>query len=208
MKYIYHITSRDNLEDILKNGAVICKNKMAEAHREYVSIAYESLQERRHNTKVPLKPGGNLHDYVPFHFAPKSPMLYAIHRGNVTSFQKGQEKLIYLVVRIEDVIRHGLDFVFTDGHPIMEISEFFNDLSLLEKIIDWPLMEARYWRDTEDDPDRKRRRQAEFLIYQKLPVELIDQIGVFNMKIKKKVYELLRRYGYKIECRVKRNWYY
>ena len=52
-------------------------------------------------------------------------------------------------------------FVFTDGHAIMQLSKFYDDLGYLTEI-DWDIMEEKYWRDTIEDPDRKRRRQAEF----------------------------------------------
>lgn len=41
-------------------------------------------------------------------------------------------------------------------------------------------MTARYWYDTDDDPDRKRRRQAEFLVHDFFPWELVSYIGVYD----------------------------
>ncbi len=180
MKYIYHVTHFINLEKILQSGAVLCKNLLNAEISDHVSIAYEGIQKHRHRTIVPISPGGNLHDYVPFHFAPRSPMLYTILMGNVESFQEGQDTLIYLVVKIQDIVSSHLEFVYCDGHPIMAFSKFFSDLSMLKTVIDWQLMKARYWHNTDDDSDRKRRRQAEFLVYQKLPVELINRIVVLK----------------------------
>ena len=180
MEYIYHITHINNIEKILKHGSILCKNRLDEEIADHVSIAYEGIQRRCHDTIVPIDPGGNLHDYVPFHFAPRSPMLYTINKGNVESFHDSQDKLVYLVVKIQGVSDNNLDFVFSDGHPIMAFSKFFADLSMLGEVIDWPLMRDRYWHNTDDDSDRKRRRQAEFLVYQKLPVELINRIVVLK----------------------------
>lgn len=39
--------------------------------------------------------------------------------------------------------------------------------------IDWRIINASKWFDTWDDPDRKRRKQAEFLIYKSLPIEAL-----------------------------------
>ena len=50
----------------------------------------------------------------------------------------------------------------------MRFTDFFDDLKDLDKI-DWDLMQSRYWNDTNDDPDRKRRRQAEFLVHEFFP---------------------------------------
>lgn len=38
------------------------------------------------------------------------------------------------------------------------------DLSDLDKI-DWDVMGSDYWNDTNEDMNRKARRQAEFLVY-------------------------------------------
>lgn len=73
MKYIYHITPLDNFEKILEQSAILCKNKIQED--DYVSIAYEGIQDKRKNLRVPLPPFGVLYDYVPFYLAPRSPML-------------------------------------------------------------------------------------------------------------------------------------
>ncbi|WP_372511841.1 DarT ssDNA thymidine ADP-ribosyltransferase family protein, partial [Frankia umida] len=44
--------------------------------------------------------------------------------------------------------------------------------------VDHNIMRVQWWNDTDDDNDRKRRRQAEFLVYGKLPLELVMYIGV------------------------------
>ncbi|MBD3884903.1 DUF4433 domain-containing protein [Phormidium tenue FACHB-886] len=66
-----------------------------------------------------LRGRGTLTDYVPFYFAPCSPMLYAIHQGNVPTHSDGQEGVIYLGSTVETVQQANLSFVFTDGHGIM-----------------------------------------------------------------------------------------
>jgi len=89
----------------------------------------------------------------------------------------------------------------------MALSEFFADLAQLD-CIDWLLMEARYWRDTQQDGDRKRRRQAEFLIHQHLPWPLINTIGVANRQVEEQVQNLLRDAAHKpVVCR-RADWYY
>ena len=46
---------------------------------------------------MPCGPGGTIHDYVAFYFAPRAPMLYAIYKGNVADYTEGQTPLVYLV---------------------------------------------------------------------------------------------------------------
>ena len=82
-----------------------------------------------------------LYDYVPFYFAPRSPMLCAISHGRVKSYLN-QADVIHLVSTVDKVKNDGLRFVFTDGHAIMAFSQFYNDLGDLDKV-DWKVMEAR-----------------------------------------------------------------
>lgn len=205
---LYHVTNIENLENILRSGALLCKNQVDAQNLKYRNIAYEEIQERRHQTPVPFPPYGSLHDYIPFHFAPRSPMLYAINKGYVDNYHDGQDRIIYIVVKFSEIANAGLSFVFTDGHPIVAFSEFFNDVNLLSQRIDWDLMEARYWSDTDDDPDRKRRRQAEFLVFQQVPLNLIAGFAVYGRHIKVEVENIAETYKLSALCKVKREWYY
>jgi ssDNA thymidine ADP-ribosyltransferase, DarT len=180
---IYHMTHLRNLPSIIDAGGLIANNRLRQKQIGYTDIAHQTIQDRRATRQVPCGVRGVLHDYVPFYFAPRSPMLYSIHKRNVVSYQEGQTPVIYLLSDAESVASQGIDFTFTDGHAIMEYSCFCDDLNALEfdaEFIDWDLMESKYWRDTEDDPNRKCRRQAEFLVYQLCPWDLIREIGVIN----------------------------
>ena len=54
---------------------------------QFATIAYQDIQDKRSVTLVPYGLGGMLHVYVPFYFAPRSPMLCAISYGRVPSCQ-------------------------------------------------------------------------------------------------------------------------
>jgi hypothetical protein len=156
---------------------------------------------------VPCPPGGNLHDYVPFYFAPRSPMLFSIHHGNVEGYEEGQEPVLHLVSSVQSVLDSGVAFVFTDGHAIMDFSGFYNDLERFDQV-DWDIMQTRYWADTEEDTDRRRRRQAEFLIHERFPVQCIEGIGVINQNIQGQVAGILEGGAFQTPVAVRRNWYY
>ncbi|MEK4253339.1 DarT ssDNA thymidine ADP-ribosyltransferase family protein [Ureibacillus sp. FSL K6-2830] len=53
-------------------------------------------------------------------------------------------------------------------------------------------MKELYWADTEEDPDRKRRRQAEFLVHRQVPTDLFTVFAVIDEEMKDKVKDLLR----------------
>lgn len=204
---IYHITHIDNLESILSEGGLLAYNVMLETQTNYTNIAYENIQDRRATIRVPCGGGGVLHDYVPFYFAPRSPMLYTINRGNVKSYTQGQSTVIHLVSYVENIEVAGLSFVFTDGHAVMAFTDFFDDLNYLSAI-DWDVMESRYWNDTNEDNDRKRRRQAEFLVRYFFPSQLIIEIGVMNSTIKTQVENILQNFTHQPSVIVRNNWYY
>lgn len=204
---IYHITPIDNLESIISEGGLLAYNVILETGTNYTNIAYENIQDRRARIRVPCGAGGLLHDYVPFYFAPRSPMLYTISRGNVENYTQGQAALIHLVSDVEDIDARGLEFVFTDGHAVMTFTDFFDDLNYLGTI-DWDVMESRYWNDTNEDNDRKRRRQAEFLVRYFFPWQLITEIGVMNSTIKTQAENILQNFTHKPSVIVRNNWYY
>jgi hypothetical protein len=208
MADLYHITSIDNLAKIINSEEIKSKNRLLHQRISPVDIAYEGIQDKRARTPVHLAMGGVLHDYVPFYFAPRSPMLCAINQGKVRNYQAGQTPLLHLVTNAFDIAEIGWSYVFTDGHATMAYTEFYEDLDALPHVIDWEIMEAKYWKDTDEDGDRKRRRQAEFLVYDFLPWELINHIGVINSTIRTQVLELLQHSVHKPTVSVHRNWYY
>ncbi|WP_391558937.1 DUF4433 domain-containing protein [Robertmurraya sp.] len=204
---IYHMTSGRNLRSILNNKGLLSNSAVKRLGIGYTNIAYSNVQQRRLNTDVKQPPWGNLHDYVPFYFAPRSPMLYTIHRGNVEGYEEGQEYIIYLKTTVQMIEDHGLDFVFTDGHAILDISDFFKNTEDL-KHVDWDIMQEKYWGETDDDKDRPRRRQAEFLVHDFVPWTLIQEIGVINIRFKTAVERVLHDYEDITPVSIQRNWYY
>jgi ssDNA thymidine ADP-ribosyltransferase, DarT len=204
---IFHITCVSNLTSILSKGGLYAKNQHQQKGINYIDIAYQNIQDSRANTRVPCGARGNLHDYVPFYFAPRSPMLYAIHGGNVNNYPHGQESIIHLVSKAQSTQRISCRFVFTDGHGTMRLTRFFDELNDLDKI-DWEIMKRQFWRDTPEDGDRKRRRQAEFLVHQFFPWNLVTCIGVINGEMKTHVEQILQDSTHRPTVVIHREWYY
>jgi hypothetical protein len=202
---IYHITNIENLVSIIKNEGLIAYSQIKQNGLNYVNIAHQTIQDRRATTRVSLPPHGVLHDYVPFYFAPRSPMLYTINRGNVIGYSGGQSSVIYLISTVQNVRQQKIPFVFTDGHGIIGYTRFFNREADLDQV-DWEIMESRYWNDTNDDMDRKRRRQAEFLAFRYFPLSCVQQISVYNRQIKQRVLSELGDIA--IPVNIQAGWYY
>ncbi len=184
MPPIYHFTDVANLESILEVGALRC-------HRDastVVEVGDRSIKRNRTLIEVDCGPGGRVCDYVPFYFAPRSPMLYTIMRGNVEGVDPDQRRLAYLVSSTEAAYAAGLECVFTDGNAAtFNVTAFDADPANLETLVDWEVMTLRYWANTDEDPDRRRRRMAEFLIHDSVPLELFTEIGVTDGAVRKAV---------------------
>jgi len=204
---IYHITHLNNFSSIIATDGLKSWCSLEQQEINYQNIAHTTIQSQRHFYDVPCGPQNTLHDYIPFYFAPRSPMLYSIHRGGVDGYDDGQEPVIHLCTTIKSVYEAKSSFVFTDGHAIMSNSQFYDDLVNLDKI-DWDIMKEKYWADTPEDLDRKRRRQAEFFVYQFFPWELITYIGVMTANIQKEVAQIVRESSHQPNIQVRRDWYY
>jgi hypothetical protein len=203
---IYHITDVSNLLSIAHRD-LLCANAMHNTATSYTNIAHDSIQARRTRTVVTCGPGGSLHDYVPFHFAPRPPMLLPIRDRRVGTHQHGQEPVIHLVASISWIEAQALRFVFTDGHAIMQPLHFYDDLRHLKEI-DWSVMPSTYWNNTLEDPDRCRRRNAEFLVHSHFPWEGFEAIGVINDTMASAVRGILEGLPHQPTVYVRRGWYY
>ena len=122
-------------------------------------------------TPASRAPGGVVADYVPFYFAPRSPMLYRIscdHRDGVPGrYPGGEDPLVYLVSSVDRVAASGRPWLATDGNAAAAVSRFAG--GDLTGLVDWPLMGETYWANDTADPDRERRRMAELLVHRRLP---------------------------------------
>jgi hypothetical protein len=204
--WVYHFTPVENLPGIIESEGLSCKNQCT---TQQVSIAHEHIQDRRSSKRVPCWPGGNLHDYVPFYFCYRSPMMYAIKGRRVASYDRGQGELVYLVLKLQAVAETGLKFIFTDRHAVTDHVAFYTDPDDLGRV-DWDLMSSSRWNDIPEYLDRKDRRQAEFLVHAFVPWDLVAGLAVMTSYMKEKVERLLARYPTpsRRPVVVRRGWYY
>lgn len=192
---------------MFEHEALLCKRAMIESQVGHIDIAYESVQGRRVETHIPHPPYGNLHDYVPFSFCPRPVMLLPIKSGRVPQYQSGQDEIVHLVTDFPMVSQLSLSWVFTDGHAIMGLTDFYNIPDDFGQI-DWDVVGSNDWRDTLEDNDRKRRKQAEFLVYGSFPWTGVKWIVTISEEVKAQVESILQDAVHKPQIVVKRNFYY
>ncbi len=196
--YLYRITHIDNLDFILKSKMICCPNSK-NSDSNFIGIGDSSLIQSRKSKQIPIAPNGDFSDYVAFYFGARSPMLYNIQNGYNNVTKRKPEDIVYLITNFETVKENKSEFVFTDGHGYHNFSQFFNqEIDLKE--VDWKMVNLIRWNDTEDDPDRKRKKQAEFLIHNEVPISMIGVIVVYNEDVKTNI--LTKLADNNIECNV------
>ncbi|MCL1114430.1 MULTISPECIES: type II toxin-antitoxin system toxin DNA ADP-ribosyl transferase DarT [Shewanella] len=217
---LFHITAFDNLTMIFQQGELASKSKSESLGIEYHNIAHSGAQNTRAQKSVINPPGGAIHEFVPFYFAPRSPMLSAIHHGRVVGCNYAQTDIIYFELTIETALKQGLkDFVFYDRNATKAYSQAYTDLTILHSVIDWQtLTEAptldgfcKYFQDVHSNPryiDRMEKRQAEFLIKQQVPLSWMTRIGVFNEVKAQQVHAILEQFGVNLPVMIMKDWYF
>lgn len=203
---IYHFLPIETLQAVLASGELLSHNRV----QSVSTVSNPGIQANRAMMLAPDPPGGTLHDYVPFYFGPRSPMLFQNATGRVPSFQGDQRDLVYCVSSVARIQASGRPFFFTDGHAVVAITQRFTDVADLDKV-DWPVTQARIWNDTREDNDRQRRKQAEFLVQDSLPVSALFGFAVADEDRARDVRELLKGYPnhtFEIPARVRLDWYY
>ena len=215
---LFHITAIANLPAICAAGALVSKNASAAVGVAYQNIAHVSIQGRRAVKSAPTPPGGTLHDYVPFYFAPRSPMLSAIHSGKVAGCTLRQEDIVHLETSVERVTSSGEAFVFYDRNASLAFSVAYTDLAHLTEVawdllIEPPTLDGfcKYFQNRHQDvryADRMEKRQAEFLVRGRVPLQQLTRIGVASAAKAAQVQSILAAAGVLLPVVVQPDWYF
>lgn len=173
VQYVYHMTHKSNLENILQNG-LLSHNKAYLTGVTKTDISDRKVNRRR----------SKVHDYVPFYFNPKNPMLYK--RKNI------QSEIIILCAD-RNLLKEN--FQFTDGNAASNSTKFFNEIKDFEKL-NWSIINSDYWSDFIDG---KRIRCSEILIPDKVKTANIMKIICNNSETKKFVIDKIENRKIKVE---------
>ena len=95
---------------------------------------------------------------------------------------------MYCVSSVQKIIDLQLDFVFTDGHAVDGFSSQYTvaDIQNIDTILDKNAINAKYWKD-ENDLDKKRRKEAEFLVLGDISLHAILGYITYNENAKNKI---------------------
>ncbi|MEI2809793.1 MAG: DUF4433 domain-containing protein [Nocardioides sp.] len=206
--WVYHFTRVEHLASIIQHG-LVCDSRAHEPGVLQIEVGNTGIKEGRGRRAVPIDPGGVVADYVPFYYAPRSPMLFSIKSGNVPTYDRGCDRLVYLITSTQILRGKGLTVLGTDRHPLKSFATFVQDDAEITEMTDWPLMAAKYWSNTPEDPDRRERRQAECLVHEVVPFDAIGAIAAKSVAVQRAVDATLASMGVTwVKTTVRPDWYF
>ena len=194
-----------NVPWTLHNG-LHCKNSKA-SDPSFVRIGNLELITKRATRQIPIPPGGNLSDYVPFYFTPFSMMMYNIKTGYGGIQQFPNAEIVIMASSLRQLANHGMSAIFTDRHAYLHTAQFFSSLNDLHNI-DWPLLQQRDFKRDVDDPEKTDRYQAEALVHKHLPVDHLSGIVCFNENKKRDLQTHIKEAGVELKIAVRPKWYF
>jgi len=207
---IYHITHIDNLTRIVEHGSLWSDARRLQEDCQCTIVGMSKIKQRRlQEIEVTCHPGSRVGQYVPFYFCPRSIMLYILHRGNHPDldYHEGQEPMIHFQTDLRSVVEwgeeNGRSWAFTDRNAGSYCVSFCNDLANLEAI-DWNAITSTDWRD----PLVKEAKQAEFLVLDSFPWNLVQEVGVIDRRTLNRVSRILENVPHKPLVSIQRDWYY
>lgn len=178
LKYAFRITHIDNIPHIINYGLV--KKNSQYRNENFVNIGDQQIIQLREDKDIK---GYKISDYIPFYLGPRSPMLYVVQHGYNGVPQIEPEKIVYCVIKLDDLVRNNIDCIFTDGHALSELTSFYkkDDLMRIDDIVSYEDVYSTQW-NSEIDIDLKRRKEAELLVSNDLAPCLICGYVVYNEK--------------------------
>jgi hypothetical protein len=137
-----------------------------------------------------------LHDYVPLSLGFKTPMV-AINQDH-------NEDLLFLRFSLDILATPGS--VICDGNARSQASKFylFTEPDVFSNIDIGSIRTVKYAKD----PEIKRRKQAEVLIPEKIPVTQMLDIICYSEDTQTRTLSILREFGIKKDVRINQGWYF
>lgn len=196
--------------DVVHLTTILAEGLLCDSHASRSVLKKEAgnldIKAARRLRQVDIEPYGVVADYVPFYFAPRSPMMFAISHGRVPHYGQDVSGLIYLVTSTQELVAQGLTVLVTDRNARLDLAEFRPESDCAD-LVDWDLMKQRYWNNNDQYPDRRERRMAECLVHQKVPFDAFGAIVVQNKQQAATVEAALAAAGKAVPVYVRDAWY-
>ena len=211
---IYHIVHVDRLPSIVADDNLWSDAEIVQRNPPGTTIGMNSIKHRRlHELDLTSRPGLRVGACVPFYFCPRSIMLFLIYRANhpELTYRGGQDRIIHLeadlYVSVAWAEKNGLKWAFTLSNAGAYYFDDYCDLGQLNNI-DWDAVQANRWSGTGISRSVQEGKQAEFLIEQSFPWNLVSRIGVRSQQVYDRVRTGLEASQHRPRVEIKSNWYY
>ena len=204
---IYHIVHIDRLASIVADDCLWCDAKMSTKQPRGTTIGMNSIKDRRLTNALNSHPNVCVGDCVPFYFCPRSVMLYVISQANhpELEYRGGQDPIVHLEADLRRTVawaeQNKRRWAFTTSNAGSRFFDDYSDLADLDKV-DWDAVHARGWQSCKDG------KQAEFLLEDSFPWEMVLRIGVNSKEVYAKVQRALRGARHRPTVEVRPDWYY
>ena len=157
---VYYLAPLANLDSILTKG-ILSHGEIERRGLQHLDISFQSVQRRRSDL--------DLHDRVPFYFAPRTPMSSVLRDRN--------GELCLLVVDVTKLCRGAKEISFTDGNGASGNTRRYVQADELADHLPLDAIRATYWTD-QAIADGRRRRSAELLVVPEVSATAIKHIEV------------------------------
>lgn len=205
---VYHLTHLANLPSIVQDGCLWSDARMRKARGSHTVIGMDKIKRRRSRNELSSHAGLHVGDCVPWFFCVQPPMLHAIHRGANAdlAYDGGQVPIVYLAARQHRVLdwadAHQRRWAFTTSNAGAEQFDDFAERTQLDRL-NWLAFKEASWIPSELKDDR----QAELLIEQSVPWQLVEEIGVYSETLREQACDILSGIGGQPLVKVRRNWF-
>ncbi len=206
---IYYILHVDRLSSVIDDGHLWSDAVMVGRAAAGTTIGMTEIKTRRLSLPVDCHPGDHVGDYVPFYFCPRSIMLYVIHKANHPNltYRGGQQPIVHLEADLRRVVEwadaNGRRWAFALSNAGAVYTQFRGQFGQLADV-NWAAVAATDFRP----PEIKEGKQAEFLLHEDFPWDLVERIGVMSPDVAQRVVNAMRGAAYRPAVEIRREWYY
>lgn len=211
---IYHIVHVDRLSSIIADRFLWSDAEIVRRACPGTTIGMNGIKQRRLNElTLTSHPGLYVGACVPFYFCPRSIMLYLIHQANhpELAYRGGQGPILHLESDLYQAAawaeQNKRRWAFTLSNAG---AYYFEDRASLAQLdeIDWSAVQAQRWSGRSVSPSVKEGKQAEFLVENAFPWQLVSRIGVQSRQVYGQVLTTLPPAGHRPPVEIKPDWYY
>jgi hypothetical protein len=204
---LFRMVHHGNVRHILDHG--LCNRSHPHFDPNYVDIGHPDIVSKRRAQPVGVDGYGDLGAYVPFYFCGHTPMLYNIITGKHGLIRRPQRDIVLIHCPLPRIVEAGCRYFYTDGNAKVEISRVYTDLKDMDKL-DWDAINSDDFRIAVHGTDRIRRKHAEFLVRDHVPVGCIGALIVLDPERKREMEALVAARGLNIKviADINRKWFF